>query len=90
MGDPAFFKLVSRNHKIAKDIERHVALLSEKAVYCLHCMWVHIDICHHLLAVQSSWLAPFTSEVVGSILATDLREKGESTISRKSHIFIQL
>ena len=35
---------------------------------------------------QSSEQAPFTSEIVGSILATDSREKSQSTLFRKSWV----
>ena len=36
---------------------------------------------------QSSEQAPFTSEIVGSILATDSCEKSQSTLCRKSWVF---
>jgi hypothetical protein len=36
---------------------------------------------------QSSEQAPFTSEPVGSILATDSCEKNQSTLCRKSWVF---
>ena len=36
---------------------------------------------------QSSEQAPFTSEIVGSILATDSCEKIQSTLCRKSWVF---
>ena len=36
---------------------------------------------------QSSEQAPFTSEIVGSILATDSCEKSQSTFYRKSWVF---
>ena len=36
---------------------------------------------------QSSEQAPFTSEFVASILATDLCEKSQSTLCRKSWVF---
>ena len=36
---------------------------------------------------QSSEQAPFTSEFVGSILATDSCEKSQSTLCRKSWVF---
>ena len=36
---------------------------------------------------QSSEQVPFTSEIVGSILTTDSREKSESTLCRKSWVF---
>jgi hypothetical protein len=35
---------------------------------------------------QSTEQAPFTSEIVGSILATDSREKSQSTLFRKSWV----
>jgi hypothetical protein len=37
--------------------------------------------------VQSSGQGPFTSEIVGSILATDSCEKSQSTLCRKSWVF---
>jgi hypothetical protein len=36
---------------------------------------------------QSSEQAPFTSEIVGSILSTDSCEKSQSTLCRKSWVF---
>ena len=36
---------------------------------------------------QSSEQAPFTSEIVGSILAKDSCEKSQSTLCRKSWVF---
>jgi hypothetical protein len=38
-------------------------------------------------ASESSEQAPFTSEIVGSILATDSCEKSQSTLCRKSWVF---
>ena len=39
------------------------------------------------MVAQSSEQAPFTSEIVGSILATDSCEKSKSTLCRKSWVF---
>jgi hypothetical protein len=45
------------------------------------------NLCLLFFGAQSSEQAPFTSEIVGSILATDSCEKSLSTLCRMSWVF---
>jgi hypothetical protein len=50
----------------------------------MYLLCAHMHECDGASVAQSSEQAPFTSEFVGSILATDSCEKSQSTLCRKS------